>query len=53
MAIDSHIRGSERSHNRRKKGAKANGIWNEMIDEEYDNENPEIIVHIELLMELL
>ena len=36
-----------------KEDAKANGIWKQMNDEEYEREKAEIIVHLELLMELL
>ena len=54
MTVDSHFRGSEKDHNKRKKeDAKANGIWKQLTDEEYEREKAEIAVHLELLMELL
>ena len=55
MTVDSHFIGSVKYHNRRKKkeDAKANGIWKQLTDEEYEREKAKIIVHLELLMELL
>ena len=55
MTVDSHFRGSEKDHNRRKKkeDAKANGIWKQLIDEDYEQEKAKITVHLELLMALL
>ena len=52
---DSHFRSSERYCNRRKKkeDAKANGICKKLIDQEYERKKAQIIVHLELLMELL
>jgi len=56
MTTNSHNRGSEKDHSRRKvkkEDAKANGIWKQLIDEEYEREKAEIRVHLEVLMELL
>ena len=53
MITDSHSRGSGRSHKVKKEDAKEIGIWRQMNDEEYEREKDEIIVHIEVLMELL
>ena len=55
MTIDSHLKGSEKDQNIRKKkeNAKENGIWKHLTDEEYEREKAEIEVHLELLMELL
>lgn len=47
-------RGSERGHrNKEKKYAKANGIRQQLTQEEYGKEKVEIAVQLELLMELL
>ena len=57
MTTESHkgeSRGSERGHIRkREKDAKVNGILKQWTDEEYEKEKAEIVVHLELLMELL
>ena len=57
MTTESHkgeSRGSERRHKRKKeKYAKANGIRQQLTQEEYEKEKAEIAVHLELLMELL
>lgn len=56
MATDSHSRGSKEDHKGRKvkkEDAKANGIWNQLTDKEYEREKVEIRVHIKVLMELL
>ena len=57
MTTESHkgeSRGSERGHSRKeKKYAKANGIRQQLTQEEYEKEKAEIAVHLELLMELL
>lgn len=56
MATDSHSRGTEEDHGRRKvkkEDAKANGIWKQLTNEEYEREKVEIRVHLEVLMELL
>lgn len=53
MTTDSHDRGSKRSHKREKEDAKANGIWKQMSDAEYNREKAKIIIHLDLLMELL
>ena len=37
----------------KKEDAKANGIWRQMTDEEYERENVEIEDHLEVMMELL
>jgi len=37
----------------KKEDAKANGIWRQMNDEEYEREKAEIEVHLEVMMELL
>ena len=50
MIVDSHFRSSKKDHSRRKKkeNAKANGIWRQLTDEEYEREKVEIAVHLEL-----
>lgn len=56
MTTNSHNKGSEKDHSRRKvkkEDAKANGIWKQLIDEEYERQKAEIIIHLEVLMELL
>ena len=55
MIGDIHFKGSEKDHSKRKKkeNAKANGIWKQFTDEEYEMEKAEIAVHLELLMEFL
>ena len=53
MTTDSHCRGLEKSHKVKKEDAKANGIWRQMNDEEYEREKAKIIVHLEVPMELL
>lgn len=56
MTTDSHCRASEEDHNKRKvkeEDAKANEIWKQLIDEEYERQKVEIVVHLEVLMELL
>lgn len=57
MTTKSHkgeSRGSERDHRRKKeKYVKANGIRQQLTQEEYEKEKAEIAVHLELLMELL
>ena len=55
MTVDSHFRRSDEDQNRRnkKENSKANGICKKLTDEEYEWEKDEIIVHLELLMELL
>ena len=50
MATDSHRRGSERSHSGKEKDSKANGIWKQMNDEEYEREKAEIRDHLSVLM---
>jgi len=50
MTTDSHSRGSERSHNRRKY-TKANGM--RMSQEEFDRERVEMDFQIGILMEML
>ena len=52
MTIESHSRGSEGSHKVLKEGAKANGIWRKMTNEDYEREKAEMEVHIEVMMEL-
>ena len=54
MTVDSHFRGSEKDHNRRKKkeDTKENGIWKQLTDEEYEREKAKITFQLELLMEL-
>ena len=54
MNGDSHFRGSDENHKRRKKNenAKVSGIREQLTDEDYEWEKAEI-VHLELLMELL
>ena len=55
MTVDSHFWRSGEDHNRRKKkeNAKENGICKQLTDEEYEREKAKIVVHLELLMELL
>ena len=53
MTTDSHCRGLEKSHKVKKEDAKENGILRQMNDEEYEREKAEIIVHLEVLMEIL
>ena len=53
MTTDSHSICPGRSHKEKKQDAKANGLWKQMNDEVFEREKDEIIVHIELLMELL
>jgi hypothetical protein len=53
VTIDSHCRGSERSHSIGKKYSKENGIRKKMNEEECDREITEIRIHLDLLMELL
>ena len=56
MTTDSHFqRSDELDHSRRKRKehAKASGICEQLMDEDYEQEKAEIIVHLELLMELL
>ena len=53
MSIDCHIRGSGGRHEGRKEYAKANGIWRQLSDEEYEREKAKIEVHLEVMMELL
>lgn len=53
MTIESHIRGSEGSHRVKKEDAKANGIWRQMTNEEYEREKAEIVIHLEVMMEML
>ena len=53
MTIKSHSRGSRGNHKGRKENAKANGIWRQLSDEEYEREKAEIKVHLEVMMELL
>jgi len=59
MTIDSHNRdniGSEEDHNRRKvkkEDAKANGLQRQLSEEEHEREKVGIVVHLELLMEML
>ena len=53
MAIKSHNRCSAGSHKGRKENAKENGIWRQLSDEYYEREKAEIVVHIEVLMDLL
>ena len=36
-----------------KEDAKANGIWRQMTNEDYEREKAEMEVHIEVMMELL
>ena len=46
---------SVEDHSKRKKkeNAKVSGICEQLTDEEYDQEKAEIIIHLELLKELL
>ena len=56
MTTNSHNRGSKKDHSKRKvkkEDAKENVIWKQLTDEEYEREKVEIIVHLEVLMELL
>ena len=53
VTIDSHCIVSESRHSREKEDAKANGTRKKMNDEEYEREKVEIIVHLEVLIELL
>ena len=55
MIVDSHFRRFDEDQSRRKKkeNAKVNGICKQLTDEDYEWEKAEIIVHLELLMELL
>jgi hypothetical protein len=48
MAIDSHDKGSGRSHNQKKKNSKAVGI-KRMSDEEFEKEMVELKVHLSVL----
>ena len=53
MTSKDHRRGSEGNHTRKTKDAKENGIWRQWNDEEYKREKAEIIVHLDVMMELL
>ena len=55
MTSDSRHKGSEINHNRgqKEKDAKAIGIQRQLSKEEYERENVEIAVQLEVLMEML
>ena len=53
ITTNSHNRGLGRSHEVKKEYSKENGIWRQMNDEVYEREKDEIIVHLEVLKELL
>ena len=53
MTIESQSRSSGGNHKGRKENAKANGIWRQLSDEEYEREKDEIKFHLEVMMELL
>ena len=53
MTIESHSIGSGGRHKGRKENAKENGIWRQLSDEYYEREKAKIVVHIEVLMDLL
>jgi len=53
MTTDSHCRGSEKNHSEKREGSKANEIWKQMSDEEYNKDKATIRIHQDLLMELL
>ena len=56
MTTDSHSKGFEEDHNIRKvkkEDAKENDIQRQLSEEEYEREQAEIVVHLELLMEML
>lgn len=55
MTSDSHNRGSERDYIRgqKEKDAKVNGIQRQLRKEEYEREKDDIVVHLQVLMEML
>ena len=53
MTSKGHRRGSEGSNTRKTEDAKENGMWRQWSDEEYKREKVEIIVHLDVMMELL
>ena len=53
MTSEGHSIGSGGNHKVKKEDAKANGIWRQMSDEEYERKNAEIEVRLEVLMEWL
>lgn len=56
MTTDSHSKGYEEYHNKRKvkkDDSKANGIQRQLSEEEYEREKAEIAVHLELLIKML
>ena len=53
MTSKGHRRGSKGSHTRKTEDAKENGMWRQWSDEEYKREKVEIIVHLDVMMELL
>jgi len=53
MTSECHRRGSRGNHRVKKEYAKANGIWRQMSDEEYERKKAEIEVCLEVLMEWL
>lgn len=53
VIIDSHSRGSERSHNKRKKGAKENGRGKGMSQEVFDREVAELKESVNAIIVLL
>ena len=52
MTIKSHNRGSRGNQKWRKENAKANGIWRQLSDGEYEGEKAKIEVQLEVMMEL-
>lgn len=52
MTTDSHVKGSERSHNQMKKNAKAVGM-RKRSDEEFEKALTEVQAQLNVLMELL
>ena len=53
VTTDSHNRGSERSHNRRKKGAKENGKGKGMSQEVFDREIAELKASVDAIIVFL
>ena len=53
MTVESHSIGSGGNHKVKNEDAKANGMWKQMTDEEYERELAEMRTHLDLLMELL
>jgi hypothetical protein len=53
MTIDGHCRGSEESHNRKRKYAKEDGIRKRMSQEELDREMVELNIQLSYMEQLL